>query len=79
MEDKQFESIIELKIADIISMIIELKKMSFEDSLQYFYTSQLYEALTLESTKIWHLSTTKLVDMLEMEKKTNVLLYPDFV
>ena len=79
MIDKQFESIIELKIADLVSIILETKNLNFEDALQYLYTSELYKALIIESTKLWHLSAVKLVDMLENEKKTNVLLYPDYV
>lgn len=79
MEDKQFESIIELKIADVVSKIIESKHIDFEDALQYLYISELYKALTTESTKLWHLSAAKLFDMLENEKLTNVLSYPDFV
>lgn len=79
MKDKQFESIVELKIADIVSIIIDTKVLNFEDALQYLYTSELYKTLTVEETKLWHLSAEKLFDMLENEKETNVLLYPDFV
>lgn len=79
MEDKQFELIVELKIADIISIIMDTKSLNFEDALQYLYTSELYKALTIEETKLWHLSVTKLFDMLENEKVMHVLSYPDFV
>jgi len=79
MEDKQFELIVELKIADIISIIMDTKLLNFEDALQHLYISELYKALTIEETKLWHLSVTKLFDMLENEKVMHVLSYPDFV
>ena len=79
MEDKQFALIVELKIADIISIIMATKSLDFEDALQYLYTSELYKVLTIEDTKLWHLSVTKLFVMLENEKVMHVLSYPDFV
>ena len=79
MEDKIFESILELKIADVVSIIMERNNLDFEDALQYLYISELYKALITESTKLWHLSAEKLYDMLESEKQTQVLTYPDFV
>lgn len=79
MEDKIFESILELKIADVVSIIMERKNLEFEDALQYLYISELYKALITECTKLWHLSVEKLFDILEREKLTNVLTYPDFV
>lgn len=79
MEDKQFALIVELKIADIISIIMATKSLDFEDALQYLYTSELYKVLTIEDTKLWHLSVTKLFDMLENEKVMHVLSFPDYV
>ena len=79
MEDKQFALIVELKIADIISIIMATKSLGFEDALQYLYTSELYKVLTIEDTKLWHFSVTKLFDMLENEKVMHVLSFPDYV
>lgn len=79
MEDKQFALIVELKIADIISIIMATKSLDFEDALQYLYTSELYKVLTIEDTKLWHFSVTKLFDMLENEKVMHVLSFPDYV
>lgn len=74
-----FNSIIELKIQDLTSLIIEQKHFNFRKSLSYLYDSSLYVKLTNEETKLWHLSTQKLFEMLEIEKKTREIVYPDFV
>jgi hypothetical protein len=79
MVDIEFESIVELKVQDLVSLIIECKSLAFEDALQYLYESKLYAALTDEGTKLWHLSTEKLFDMLKTEEETGKLIYPDFV
>jgi len=79
MVEKLFESIMPLKVEDLISLIVENKQFEFEIALQYLYDSKLYNALSVEETKLWHLSTEKLFDMLENEKDTDELIYPDFV
>ncbi len=79
MDDKVFESIIPLKVQDLVSLIIELKHFEFREALPYLYQSKVYEALSNEETKLWHLSTQKIFEMLEVEKQTNELIYPDFV
>ena len=78
MENNVFEAIIPLKIQDLVSLIIEKKQFDFDASLQYLYNSQLYAALSVEETKLWHLSSEKLLDMLEKEEHTGNLEYPDF-
>lgn len=55
------------------------KQISFDEALEHLYSSALYSALSDEETKLWHLSSEKLVEMLEEEKRTNLLVYPDFV
>ena len=79
MENNTFEAIIPLKIQDLVSLIIEKKQFDFNVALHYLYNSQLYAALSVEEMKLWHLSSEKLLDMLENEKHTEYLEYPDFV
>ena len=71
--------IILLKIQDLISFIVEKKNFKFIDAVHYLYESISYENLTNEETKLWHLSTPKLFEILEIEKITNEFIYPDFV
>lgn len=79
MEDSVFESIMPLKVQDLISLIVEKRQFDFDIALQYLYESKLYDALSTEDTKLWHLSSEKLYDMLVTEKDTGELIYPDFV
>ncbi len=80
MNDNEFEIIVELKVRDLVTLIIMNTKNSIlVDALEYLYESKLYQNLIREETKLWHLSAEKLYDMLIIEKETNVLIYPDFV
>ncbi|MDD4971817.1 MAG: hypothetical protein PHT07_20515 [Paludibacter sp.] len=79
MEENVFESIMPLKVEDLVSLIVEKKQVDFDIALQYLYESKLYDALSIEETKLWHLSTEKLLDMLITEKNTGELVYPDYV
>jgi hypothetical protein len=79
MDKKEFDSFVELKIQDIVSLTIESEHLEFEEALKYLYESELYTALLNENTKLWHLSAKKLSEMLASEKKTDKLIYPDYV
>lgn len=79
MEKPVFESIMPLKVEDLISLIVEKHQFEFDVALQYLYDSKLYDALSIEETKLWHLSSEKLFDMLLTEKNNGELVYPDFV
>ncbi len=74
-----FEVLIPYKIVDIISLIMGERSLNFTDALRYLYESKLYNLLSDESTKLWHLSSEKLFDILEHEKQHNQLELPDFV
>jgi hypothetical protein len=74
-----YKTLIPYKLIDIIQLIMNNKKKSFFEALHYLYGSKLYNALSNETTKIWHLSHYKLFDMLETEKQNRVLEFPDFI
>lgn len=79
MDKIEFEPFIELKIHDLVVLVIDRERISFDKALLYIYESQLYKLLTDESTKLWHLSTEKLLDMLIGEKENKQLIFPDYV
>jgi hypothetical protein len=79
MLNNEFESIVELKIRDIIALVINQNQLVFEDAIQYVYESELFHVLTNEATKLWHLSAFKLYEILIDEKKNNRLILPDYV
>ena len=76
---KEFDTLIELKVQQIVGIIITNLNLEFIDALDYFYQSKVYDSLHIESSKIWHLSAEKLFEMLTLEKETDQLTYPDFV
>jgi len=78
MTKPDYASIIPYKINAIISLIIDYKKLIFVDALQYLYQSKLYEFLSDEQTKLWHLSPNKLFQLLENEKQNNKFDSLDF-
>ena len=79
MTEEGFQALIPFKIEDFISLIIDRKQLDFEGAIVYLYDSKLYEALSKEETKLWHLSIPELFNMLETEKNTGNFEYPDFV
>ena len=79
MPNPDYSIIIPYKIGDIISLITEKKKLNFIDALSLLYRSKLYYFLCDESTKLWHLSSYKLYDLLETEAQNNTFEFPDFV
>jgi len=78
-KDINYSSLIPYKILEIIPLIIGSNQLNYINSLNYLYTSKLYNSLSDESTKLWHLSAEKLFEMLEDEKKHGKLQFPDFV
>jgi hypothetical protein len=78
-ESIKYSSLIPYKISQILSLIIENNQSNFISALSYLYKSKLYDYLSDETTKLWHLSAEKLFDMLEEEKKHGKLQFPDFV
>lgn len=79
MKKQEFESILTIKIQDIVSLIMETKDSDFESAVKWLYSSKTYKALTTESTKLWHLSSAKILDILEQEQINTEVNYPDFV
>ncbi len=74
-----YSALIPYKVKDVVSIIIENKNLSFIDSIEYLYHSKMYEYLSDETTKFWHLSPNKLYDILEREKNNLIFDIPDFI
>ncbi|MDR0790404.1 MAG: hypothetical protein LBO06_06380 [Bacteroidales bacterium] len=65
------------KIPTIARMIEKNNHLSFNQALIYLYSSQLFNDLEDEKTKIWHFSNVLLYDLLMQEKLNNKIDYPD--
>jgi hypothetical protein len=72
----EFESILPFKVEGIVEQLIKGHTMSLEDALEYLYSSQLYALLECEETKMWHYSPQMLMYLLENEKRTGKLVFP---
>ena len=79
MDKREFESFVEIKISDITALVMERKAFDFEMAIEYLYKSGLYRLLIQENSKLWHLSSEKLFDMLVDEKENKQLILPDYV
>lgn len=62
------DSIIPLKLKDLIEMIMNRKNMDFESAVYYLYSSKLYSDLNNDCLKLWYQSSEALYSMLEGEK-----------
>ena len=72
----EFEAILPLKVEGVVERLIEERKMSLQNALEYLYSSQLYTLLEQEETKMWYYSPQMLVHLLENEKSTGELKLP---
>jgi hypothetical protein len=79
MDKKQFDAILPLKVQSVLSLLMEQKKMALIEALRYLYSSQLYQFLEKEETKVWYYSPLLLFDLIEEEKTSGHLELPDHV
>ncbi|MBR5254961.1 MAG: DUF3791 domain-containing protein [Bacteroidales bacterium] len=63
------ESIVPLKIAELVEVIVRKKQMSAKDALCYLYNSNFYSKLYDSEAKWWYLPVEELYIELEKTKK----------
>ena len=61
-------AVLPFKVLELVGLISEKKRLSFEDALYYLYNSKLYHDLDNPSLKLWYCSGLQLFDYLEEEK-----------
>jgi len=79
MDKKQFDAILPLKVQSVLSLLMEQREMALIEALRYLYSSQLYQFLEKEETKVWYYSPLLLFDLIEKEKTSGHLKLPDHV
>ncbi len=77
MDKKKFESIFPIICSALAEMIADEEGLTEEESINKLYTSQLYEKLENEKTKVWHYSSKKLFDLFKEEIKTGKSIFPE--
>lgn len=63
------ESIVPLKIAELVEVIVRKKQMSAKDAMCYLYNSNFYSKLYDSEAKWWYLPVEELYIELEKTKK----------
>lgn len=61
-------AVLPFKVLELVGLISERKRLSFEDALYYLYNSKLYRDLDNPRLKLWYCSSMQLFDFLEEEK-----------
>jgi hypothetical protein len=77
MEKDKFTAMLILLIPQVIELIIEKYSIDEIKAAEMFYKSELYSVLEEEETKLWHLSPQMLLSMLDEEKTTGKITYPE--
>ena len=70
-------AVLEYIVPRLIKSVMDEMGLEENDAFTMLYTSELYEKLDREETKLWHLSVPTLFDMLKEEMETNVITYPE--
>lgn len=76
VNNEQFNAILPLISADLVSVISEKRGIEEQKAMQSLYDSKLYEALEDEQTKLWQYSTPMLYSIFEQQEK-GIFEYPD--
>ena len=63
------QSIVPIKMANLIGYIAQKKRLTFTDAMCYFYDSSISEKLYDENAKWWYLDNETLYEEIERERK----------
>lgn len=63
-------------IPQVIKSIVNKTKLTYEDVINKFYNSELYELLEDDETKLWHFSHVLLADLFIEEITTGKIEFP---
>jgi len=61
----------------LVRNIMENMGLPEKEAFTLLYSSTLYEQLSREKTKLWHLSVPTLYAMFEEEQRTGSITYPE--
>ncbi len=77
MTEEQFAAIMPYICSDLVAMICEKQNIPDEEAIKQLYYSELYVMLERENTKVWYYSTPMLYSLLEQERTTGRIEFPD--
>ena len=79
MKKEKFEAILFLLVPQIVNLIVENYSLDEVTAHKELYNSKVYAFLEQEDTKLWHLSALTLFNMLDEEKRTGKVIFPEEV
>lgn len=64
-------------VPQVLELIMNEYNTDAENAIDMLYSSELYETLEDEKTKLWHLSAHTLFELLQEERLTGKITYPE--
>jgi len=77
MEADKFAVLLQVIVQGLVKKIVDEKGLDGNIVIEKLYTSELYEALEDEKTKVWHYSVPMLYDLWEREMDAGTLVLPE--
>ena len=74
---KNISSIVAIITPGILRLLVEKHAMGLDEAAEVLYNSHLYKALEDEQTKLWRLGYPLLFDLLEEERATGHITFPE--
>lgn len=76
MDKNKFEAVFPIISAALVEKIAVELNLSDKDSITELYSSNLYEMLEREETKLWQYSTEKLFEMFLEQRNSGKISFP---
>jgi hypothetical protein len=77
MTKDKFMTMLWLLVPQVVQLIMDKKNLDRLEAIKLFYNSKIYDTLSREETKLWHLSALTLYDLLDEELMTGSVNYPE--
>ena len=77
MSEEKFTVMLELIVPQVIQLIMDDLKVSNIEAADLLYTSELYDMLGKEESKLWHFSAVTLFILFKEELATGKITYPE--
>jgi len=78
MEKNMFELVLQTISTGLVGKIMSDSGLNEDIALEKLYSSELYSALEIEETKVWHYSVPMLYELYKQETTTGRLTLPEF-
>lgn len=77
MNDDQYSAFLAVIVPDIVGLIASRHNLDEIEATHRFYSSKLYEKLSIERLKLWHYSAETLFSLFNEECEKGTLTFPE--